>query len=129
MKHVRRFNQFIVEGYGTNQSINWDLINTAKELALEYLDKGMSLRYIVYYKQPDTPLSQFHRLANPFEVLEGRFSHDGDTFDWNSPHYSEDEILDSKKLHYTFWFPLGNEELNASLLSQLKEIYPNENIQ
>lgn len=129
MKHISRFNQFIVEGYGYNQSINWNLINTAKELALEYLDEGLSLRYTVYYKRPDTPLSQFHRLANPFEVLEGRFSHDGDTFDWNSPHYSEDEILDSKKLHYTFWFPLGNEELTDSLISQLKEIYPNENIQ
>jgi hypothetical protein len=117
MKHIRRFNQFIVEGYGTNQSINWDLINTAKELTLDYLDEGISLRYIVYYK-PET--------STTFDVLEGRFSHDGDTFDWN--YYDKNAIIDSEDLFYIFWLPLATSDINDSLRSHLREIYPNENI-
>jgi hypothetical protein len=124
MKHINKFNQFIIESYGHNQSINWDLINTAKELALEYLDEGNSLRYMVYYKQPDTPT------PGPFEVLDGTFSHNGDTFDWNEAYFDVDEVFDSENLFYIIWLPTieENKKINDLLTFQLREIYPNENI-
>jgi len=128
MKHINRFNQFIKESYGINPSINWDLINTAKELALEYLDEGNSLRYMVYYK-PN--LSEtVKRYGASIGVLDGTFSHEGDTFDWNEGYFDEDEVFDSENLIYIIWLPTieENKKINDLLTFQLREIYPNENI-
>jgi hypothetical protein len=124
MKNISSFSQFIKESYGSNRSINWDLIKTAKELVLDYLDEGKLLRYMVYYKRPDTPI------FGPFEVLDGTFSHDGDTFDWNHSYFDEDEIFQPENLFYIIWLPTVDEskEINDSLIFQLREIYPNENI-
>jgi len=47
MKRIKQYNRFIKESYGENPSINWDLLNTARDLALEYLDEGFILHYYI----------------------------------------------------------------------------------
>jgi hypothetical protein len=80
MKYISQYNRFIKESYGENPSINWDLINTAKDLSLEYLDEGYKLCYKVY----EINKYQSFITGKPFvTILEGSFSHDRDFFEWN----------------------------------------------
>ena len=49
MKYLKPYKIFESESYLDNESINWDLINDAKDLALDNLDEGLSLEYKVDY--------------------------------------------------------------------------------
>ena len=134
MKYISQYNRFIKESYGENPSINWDLLNTARDLSLEYLDEGYKLCYKVY---------EINKYQS-FIILEGSFSHDRDFFEWNSLSFDKNELIDSEKLSYTFWFvrpdrlsEYGHRKDDLYLImvnyynlivSQLREIYPDEKI-
>ena len=133
MKYVSRFNKFIKESYGSNPSINWELIDTAKDLALEHLDEGLNIKYSVWYKEPES------ETPGPFKVLEGKFSHDGDDYIWYEWQFEEDEILNSENIYYNFC--LSNNTRAATykeiqnlykseheLINHLREVYPSEKI-
>jgi hypothetical protein len=134
MKYISQYNRFIKESYGENPSINWELLNTAKDLSLEYLDEGYKLCYKVY---------EINKYQS-FIILEGSFSHDRDFFEWNGLSFDKNELIDSEKLSYTFWFvrpdclsEYGHRKDDLYLrmanyykliVSQLREIYPDEKI-
>ena len=60
------------ESYLDNTSINWEVINSAKDLALEYLDNGSELEFNIDYK-----LS-----GNQFVVLNSLYSHEKEDLSW-----------------------------------------------
>ena len=128
MKYITQYNRFIKENYGENPSINWELINTARDLALEYLDEGYKLCYKVY---------EINKYQS-FIILEGSFSHDRDFFEWNR--FDKNELIDSEKLSYSFYFAkIKIEYLSDSsylriknacrlIVSELSDFYPDEKI-
>lgn len=133
MKYVRKFNKFIKESYGSNPSINWELIDTAKDLALEYLDEGLDIHYDVWYKEPES------KTPGPFKVLEGKFSHKDDTYLWYKWQFEEDEILNTENIYYNFWLTTETKmgsykemqklrELDNEFINHLRDIFPNETI-
>jgi hypothetical protein len=143
VKHIKQFYRFIKESYGENPSINWDIINTAKDLSLEYLDEGYKLCYRVYENELVSLAGGVGGRWRPSEIIsklvvEGNFSHDGDKFEWNEYDFYEPDPIDSKKLSYIFWFVRPNrlsDDLYLRMvnsykliISQLREIYPDEKI-
>ena len=49
MRYLKAYKLFESENYLHNESINWELINDAKDLSLDNLDEGLSLEYKVDY--------------------------------------------------------------------------------
>ena len=142
MKHIKQFYRFIKESYGENPSINWELINTAKDLSLEYLDEGYKLCYAVYENELVSLAGGVGGRWYPSEtiskvVVKGNFSHDGDEFEWNEYDFYEPDPV-NYELSYTFWFVRPNrlsDDLYLRMansykliISQLREIYPDEKI-
>jgi hypothetical protein len=149
VKHIKQFYRFIKESYGENPSINWELINTARDLSLEYLDEGFILHYyidIISLKhkkvlRPDGYVIEDGILIDPWDVLlEGIFSHDGDQLS-----YDTDVMKEFKSFNHNLrYFFILNRQLsgghannsmfldcvdkNTILISKLREIYPNEEI-
>ena len=148
MKYVIKFNEFIKESYESNTSINWELIDMAKELALDSLDEGLQLSYYVRTlperdyreKSRKTEMEDTYRRgfevavglrqeSDEFTVLEGKFSHDFDQCFWNE-YFDENKPINSI-LYYSFW--VTSEEDRSimdmanrtnDIVTQLKEIYP-----
>jgi hypothetical protein len=121
MNHLKGYSQFLIrESYKDNPSINWYLIQTAKDLALDYLDDGYELKYTVCYyqgqtkdlketifkrsgKRTHTGKGLFGRkIRENHDVLYGVYSHDEDLIQWQNDFFAEDEILRSSNLSYYF---------------------------
>lgn len=130
MKYIKTFNENNSESYLENQSINWDLIQSAKDLALEHLDDGYELEWTVDNFQSD------HRT---YLVVAGVFDHNEDKIHWGE-HYDEDYVFDKDKLIYDFYFSRTkygkvsysideSRELTTKLNDRLIEMYPGEKFQ
>jgi hypothetical protein len=132
MKYIinyKKFNENKSESYLENSSINWDIIQTAKDIALEYIDDGLELEFSVDYYQPGTST------PGPFLVIGGVFSQKEDSIEWNKSHFDEDEILDKDNIVYSFYYDkLDNykidynsfKDLTIQLNNRLVEMYPDE---
>ncbi len=121
MKYLIEYNLFESnnESYLNNTSIDWEVINTAKDLALEHLDAGLELEYKLDY--------------NKLTVLSGRYSHIKDKETWSGSKFKYDVELDSDKLIYCFYYNKNGDyvnygDLSKELTNTLKEIYPYLNI-
>ena len=84
MKYLKPYKIFESESYLDNESINWDLINDAKDLALDYLDGGLELEYKIDY--------------NGLTVLSGVYSHNKDKQTWSGSKFENNVELDNEKL-------------------------------
>ena len=102
--------------------MNWDMIADAKDMSLEYLDKGLELEMIV--------------TVNHIIIYEMYFSHN----DSNSSQWCSTNQYDVNHIDYYFDFsspsnryksyPLDTslEEDLSGFLDRLKEVYPSEKI-
>ena len=90
MKHIKTYKIF-ESAWGKNPSINWELIQLAKDIALEYLDEELTLHWIVYF--------------DDFFVVDGRYNHEEDTIEWHDRFCEEDYIIkDKNRLVYCFYY-------------------------
>jgi hypothetical protein len=120
MKYLKPYKIFeSKEEYLDNDSINWEVIESAKDLALEHLDDGSKLEFNIDYKSSDQ-----------YVVLSGLFSHEKDNLDWNKRN-SPYTKFDKENLIYSFQFKFSsNVKIDDSeeLTNRLKEMYPDVNI-
>ena len=134
MKYIKTFNENNSESYLENQSINWDLIQTAKDLALENLDDGYELEWTVDYYDQESE-NKWER----YLVVAGVFDHNQDNVYWRE-NYEQDHIFDKDDLIYDFYFSrteygktsysVGeSNQLTTKLNNRLIEMYPDENFE
>lgn len=106
--------------------INWDMINMAKDLSLDYLDEGLELNILV--------LASRWSGSGKLQVYYEGFSHNVNTKKWYKYFPEKMEIVTDGVLHYRFNLretksgnPVSRCQLyNHELYSQLSEIYQNE---
>ena len=117
MKYLKRINEKFsiteIKDFYT-PLINWDLILDAKDMALEYIDKEMTLNLTI--------------LSGSDWIYSLKFDHELDESKW----YSYILKLNSEDLTYflQLWSPgllyeIGDE---IEFVSRMKQAYPNENI-
>jgi hypothetical protein len=137
MKYIKTFNENNSESYLENQSINWDLIQTAKDLALENLDEGYELEWTVDYYDQESENKWKRNRQNL--VVAGVFDHNQDNVYWRE-NYEQDHIFDKDDLIYDFYFSrteygktsysVGEaRKLTTKLNDRLIEMYPDENFE
>jgi hypothetical protein len=128
MNYLIRYKSFNESFKYISDSINWELIQTAKDLALEYLDEGFRLRYSVNWHH--------HKLnvSDPLLVLTGAFSHDEDSMRI----LVKDELFKNGHLKYPVWLTIANssepsdywsqhdkiKKYEKELISRIEELYP-----
>lgn len=116
MKYLIKYSLFENnQSYLDNNSINWVLINTAKDLALEHIDEGLSLEYKVdYIKGGLKP------------IIDGEYSHDKDKLDWK---WNDRTDLEEEYISYSFFFNkidnyIDYVEQSEELIDTLRVMYP-----
>ena len=104
--------------------INWNLIDDAKDMSLEYLDEDMVLFLDIIYD-------------DKYEIYYMSFSSYVNFSRWRRSYLTEDSLyklkpIDKSKLIYQFYLTnkYGLYDISASkeLVSRIKEAYPNENV-
>ena len=120
----------------TKDRINWNLIQTAKDLSLEYLDEGNELRIDVVVTENINRAFTYEDIL--FDVYQETFSHNQDDIKWGKYFSKKINIINSKPLSYRFtiqpqrgrssqwglkaWEP----EMTIELTEHLIEMFPNE---
>ena len=120
----------------TKDRINWDLIQTAKDLSLDYLDEGNELRIDVVVTENINRAFTYEDIL--FDVYQETFSHNQDDIKWGKYFLKKINIINSKPLSYRFtiqpqrgrssqwglkaWEP----EMTIELTEHLIEMFPNE---
>jgi hypothetical protein len=118
MRYLKAYKLFESENYLHNESINWELINDAKDLSLDNLDEGLSLEYKVdYIKGGLKP------------IIIGYYSHEKDKLNWKWGKTT----LKEDYISYSFFFNKGGILINnyvdyveqsEELINTLKIMYP-----
>ena len=133
MRYLKRFNESNSD-YLDNTTINWELIQTAKEIALEQLDEGYELEWTV-----DCYDQESENKWRRYLVVAGVFDHKQDKVHWGE-NYDEDHIFDKGNLIYDFYYSrteygktnysVGDaRKLTKELNERLLEMYPDENFE
>lgn len=137
MKYITKykaFNENSSEDYLNNKTINWDLIESAKDLALENLDEGYELEWTV-----DCYDQESENKWRRYLVVAGVFDHNRNDVYWRE-NYDQDHIFDKDDLIYDFYFSrteygktsysIGDaRRLTKELNDRLIEMYPDENFE
>ena len=106
--------------------VNWDMINVAKDLSLDYLDEGLDLNIQV--------LASITSTAGKIQVYYEGFSHNSSTQKWYKYFPEKMKIVTDGVLQYRFSLretksgnPVSRCELyNYELSQKLSEIYKSE---
>lgn len=148
LSKYKSFKESNSESYLNNTTINWELIQTAKDLALEHLDDGYELEWTV-----DCYDQESENKWRRYVVVAGVFDHKRDEVNWLE-NYDEDHSFDKDNLIYDFYFSrtiykgtlnsmlwnsLGDSKVSYSvadankltkeLNERLIEMYPDENFE
>ena len=120
MRYLKPYKIFESENYLDNESINWDLINNAKDLALDKLDEGLSLDYKVDYIRGGG--------LNP--IIIGEYSHEKDKLDWK---WKGNSDLIEDYISYSFFYNkvdnyVDYAEESEELIDTLKVMFPDAKI-
>ena len=95
MKNIKLYEDFVNSEVVFKHDINFDLINDAKELSLDYLDEGLKLYIgVVYISKVDTSGEK------DFYVYVERFSHSQNTKNWYNLNISVPISVDN--IYYRF---------------------------
>jgi hypothetical protein len=124
------------------QRINWDLVENAKDLSLDYLDEGYYLNIQVLIEDFPEFSDLFGENGTRHCVYFERFSHD-----FNNKEYKKffpvntKFIKESKELVYRFTFSVdrsrqslmtsylsNTDKMNKELKDKLEEMFPNEKL-
>lgn len=138
MKYITKykaFNENNSEDYLNNKTINWDLIESAKDLSLEHLDEGYELEWTVDCY--DQVIGNQH--LKRYLVVAGVFDHNQDNVYWRE-NYDQDHIFDKDDLIYDFYFSRTEygkisysvadaKRLTKELNDRLLDMYPDENFE
>ena len=109
--------------------INWDMINVAKDLSLDYLDEGLDLNIQVL-----ASITRYHQNGYKIQVYYEEFSHNSSTQKWYKYFPEKMKIVTDGVLQYRFSLretksgnPTSRCELyNYELSQKLSEIYKSE---
>jgi hypothetical protein len=109
--------------------INWDMINVAKDLSLDYLDEGLDLNIQVL-----ASITRYHQNGYKIQVYYEGFSHNSSTQKWYKYFPEKMKIVTDGVLQYRFSLretksgnPVSRCELyNYELSQKLSEIYKSE---
>jgi len=110
MKHIKFFEAYEVDDR-IRYLINWKMIEDVKDMALEYIDNGLTLVIFIYYK------SRLYELV---------YNHDIDSFKKLASFWSHDELRYLIELHIGEYETVINQ--TEELVDRVKEAYPNEKI-
>jgi len=120
----------------TKDRINWDLIQTAKDLSLDYLDEGNQLRIDVVVTENINRAFTYEDIL--FDVYQETFSHNQDDIKWGKYFSKKINIINSKPLSYRFtiqpqrgrssqWgLKVWEPEMTIELTEHLIEMFPDE---
>lgn len=133
LSKYKSFKESSSESYLNNKTINWDLIESAKDLALENLDEGYELEWTV-----DCVWIE-NRILKRYLVVAGVFDHNRNNVYWSET-YDQDHIFDKDNLIYDFYlsrteygktsYSVGDaNKLTKELNGRLIEMYPDENFE
>ena len=142
LNHISDEEKQIVDKYWiscediTKDRINWNLIQTAKDLSLEYLDEGNELRIEVVVTETKNNYFTYEDIL--FNVYQEIFSHNEGDVKWEKYFSKKINIINNKPLAYRFtiqpqrgrsskwgiinWEPKMTRELTENLI----EMFPNE---
>jgi len=100
--------------------INWDLIEDAKDMSLEYLDEGMRLFLEIAYDYK-------------YYIYYMGFSNYENFSEWTTYFLTKDSLykikpIDKSKVRYLFRLNGSYNNFEEELVSRIKEAYPNEKI-
>ena len=129
MKYIKLYEH----KYYIDSLINWDLINDAKDMALEYIDEGFTLYLFVLVGE------KYRYNSKAFRILNLEFDHNTFTVNKDYTYSTELAIKRIKNMETKYEITLMNyhnvdnpKYLDGSscreLINRLKSAYPNENI-
>ena len=142
LNHISDEEKQIVDKYWTSceditkDRINWNLIQTAKDLSLDYLDEGNELRIDVVVTENINHTFTYEDIL--FDVYQEAFSHNQDDIKWGKYFSKKINIINSKPLSYRFtiqpqrgrssqWgLKVWEPEMTIELTEHLIEMFPNE---
>lgn len=134
MEFIKSWSLFESESIFIKDKTNMDIIQEIKDLALEYIDNGLTLYYYVYLKYNAITSN----LQSGNNILTGYLNHDVDRINWVKLTRFEYEksISDFQNLSYHFSIDDSRyeiedstlEEFEKELLDRIKGLYPNERI-
>ena len=117
MKYLRGINETTIKSKEIfSKFINWDLINDAKELAIEFLDDGYTLSIKVGYQ-----LNKYSH-NGVIDIYRLSYSHYNDYNDWNLDVIYPNN-LDMNKIVYEIFMNIEKEDLN-NICDTLNRLHP-----
>lgn len=124
MKYLKRYRLF--ESDEEKSYIDWNIIESAKDLSLEHLDDGLELEFNVDY----------HIDRNTLNILNGQYSHKNDVLNWGKKFIhiqAKDPNPNRGNIIYCFYFNKNGNcveyaDLSRDLNNTLRDMYPNLNI-
>lgn len=128
MKYLKKYKLFERFEESDTQNVfepyvNWDMIETLKDMSLEYLDEGMTLTLEIIYLD-----KSFYFMKYNHEKLNSSWNC---TFDDLTEGPYELEPIKPNYITYKFYLiKIGKTTVKSGheLRSRMKEAYPNENI-
>lgn len=132
--------------FGVNPSINWECIQTAKDIALEYMDEyPVELIWSAAYISDKEEMYKGN--IAKYAICDGSFSsrNNADEMNWYENNFDIDGVINESQIEYEFYFSsilvrftvYGQngkkskeilDEINKELHDKIKQFYPDINL-